>query len=373
MSMSGWQALPAVIDAEDWPELSYQYGLTDGLPTFPPRREVVERSVQAAGMSGDSSVGPMPPSGRVASVRDVAANAAMAGCLPEHMPAVLAALAAMLEPRFNLAGVVATTHPCWPLVIVSGSAVDRLGMATAESVFSGGGCRANVAIGRAVNLVLWNVGGGRPRQPVQEIFGHPGRLAYCVAESQSSPWPAFHEARGVSAPHGAVTVFACEAPQIGNPWGFTTTDNPVLGEQWLGMVADHMTTRGNNNTHTMGEMLVAFTPSMARTLAEQGWSRERIQQHLWLIARWRLGEIRLAADGSPAIDDKSRYEWWPDWVDQTDARSRVPTTWSPNDIHILVTGADSIPSSAIMPSWGHLGGFAITRALPDPAKPGSTG
>jgi hypothetical protein len=297
----------------------------------------------------------------------------MAGCLPEHMPVVLAALAAMQEPRFNLAGVVATTHPCWPLVIVSGAAVDRLGMATAESVFSGGGCRANVAIGRAIKLTLWNVGGGRPHRPVQEIFGHPGRLAYCVAESQSSPWPAFHESRGVDAPHGAVTVFACEAPQIGNPWGFTTTDNPALGEQWLAMVADHMTSRGSSNTHTMGELLVAFTPSMARTLAGQGWTRERIQEHLWAIARRRIGEIRVAADGSPAVDEKSRYEWWPDWVNQAAAETLVPVTWSPKDIHVLVTGADSIPSSAIMPSWGHLGGFAITQALPEPARQRRTG
>jgi hypothetical protein len=139
------------------------------------------------------------------------------------------------------------------------------------------------------------------------------------------------------------------------------------------MVADHMTSRGSNNTHTMGELLVAFTPSMARTLASQGWSRERIQQHLWAIARRRIGEIRVAADGSPAVDEKSRYEWWPDWVNQAAAETLVPVTWSPEDIHVLVTGADSIPSSAIMPSWGHLGGFAITRALPEPARQRRTG
>ena len=170
-------AFPVEIDAADWPELSYRLGLTDGLPTFPPSRDVVERLVAGSGRPADDVVGVMPPSGRTATVLDVAANAAMAGCLPEHLPAVLAALEAMQEPRFNLAGVVATTHPCWPLVIVSGSAVQRLGMATAESVMSGGGVRANVAIGRAVKLVIWNVGGGRPREPVQEIFGHPGRLA----------------------------------------------------------------------------------------------------------------------------------------------------------------------------------------------------
>ncbi len=361
--------LPADIDPADWPELSYRLGLTDGLPTFPPSREVVAALVDGSGRQASDLVGAIPPSGRIATVQDVAANAAMAGCLPEHLPVVLAAVDAMQEPRFNLAGVVATTHPCWPLVIVSGSAVGRLGMATAESVMSGGGVRANVTIGRAVKLVIWNVGGGRPREPVQEILGHPGRLSYCIAEtpaSAGSPWPALHDARGVPAPHGAVTVFACEAPQIVNPWGFTTSDNPRIGEQWLGSIADQMATRGNNNMHTMGEMLVAFTPSMARTLAQQGWTRESVQQRLWETARRRLGDIKLNVDGTPATGPASRYDWWPGWIDQTDPETRVPVTWSPGDIHVIVTGADSIPSSAVFPSWGHLGGFAVTRALPEP-------
>ena len=364
--------LPSFIDAADWPELSYLFDLTDGLPTFPPQRDVVEELIVGSGLSADTVIGPMPPSGRVATVKDVAANAAMAGCLPAHMPIVISALEAMQEPRFNFAGVVATTHPCWPLVIVSGAVVSDLDMATGESVFSGGGNRANVAIGRAIKLTIWNVGGGRPHQPVQEIFGHPGRLSFSVAESPDSPWEPFHESRGVLAPHGAVTVFACEGPQIGNLWGFSTTNNPKLGEQWLGMVADQMSARGNSNTHTMGEILVAFTPSMARTLANQGWTRTRIQEHLWQIARRRLGDIRLAADGSPAVDAASHYEWWPDWIDQSNPDTMVPVAWSPGDIHILVSGADSIPCAAILPSWGHLGGFAMTRALVSPTSKEAT-
>ncbi len=363
---------PPSIEPADWPELSYRLDLTDGLPTFPPRREAVDELVAGSGLPAEQVIGILPPSGREARVLDVAANAAMAGCRPEHMPVVLAALDAMQESRFNLAGVVATTHPCWPLVIVSGAAVDRLGMATTESVFSGGGSRANVAIGRAVKLAIWNIGGGRPHQPVQEILGHPGRLAFCIAESRDSPWPAFHESRGVTAADGAVTVFACEAPQIGNPWGFTTTGNPDLGRQWLGMVADQMTGRGSNNTHTMGEILVVFTPSMARTLAEQGWTRERVQNHLWHTARRRLGDIRLAADGSPAVDAASQYEWWPDWVDQFAADTLIPVAWAPQDIHVVVTGADSIPAAAILPGWGHLGGFAVTRPLAFPASEGAS-
>src|SRR6267378_4106107 len=108
-------SLPATIEWEDWPELSYALGLTDGLPTFPPERRTVDALVAGTGRRGDEVVGAIPPANRSATVE------------------------AMLEPRFNLGGVQTTTHPCWPLVIVSGAAVGALDMASTESVFNGGG------------------------------------------------------------------------------------------------------------------------------------------------------------------------------------------------------------------------------------------
>lgn len=364
------ERLPPRIEPEDWPELSYRLRLTDGLPTFPPQRDVVARLIEGAGLPADHVVGSIPPRGRAATVEAIAANAAMAGCLPEYLPVVIAALDALLEPRFNLAGVVTTTHPCWPLVIVSGRAVDDLEMATGESLFSGGGARANLAIGRAIRLVLWNLGGAHPREPVQEIMGHPGRIAYCIAEEpHNTPWESLHASRGLQEAASAVTVFACEAPQIANLWGVATPDETAgtgkdrVGERWLELVADQMCARGNSNTHTMGEMLVVISPSMARSLAAEGFSRARVQEFLWQTARRRLGDIRVEADGSPAISSSARYDWWPAWIDQGDPEARVPVTGSPEAIHLVVSGADSIPCAAVCPSWGHLGGFAVSRAL----------
>jgi hypothetical protein len=163
-----------------------------------------------------------------------------------------------------------------------------------------------------------------------------------------------------------VTVFACEGPQIANLWGVATPDGAVVGERWLELVADQMRARGNSNTHTMGEMLVVISPAMARTLAAEGWTRQRVQEFLWLSARRRLGDIRVEPDGSPAVGPSAHYEWWPDWVDQSDPETRIPVTWSAEAIHLVVSGADSIPCAAVCPSWGHLGGFAMTRALQAP-------
>ncbi len=356
--------LPKQVELSEWPELSYRLRLTDGLPTFPPERGVVEALVAGSGRAGEEVLGRIPPRAGVATVEAIAANAAMGGCLPEYMPVVLAAIEAVLEPRFNLAGVVTTTHPCWPLVIVSGRVVRDLEMATGESLFSGGGARANLAIGRALRLVLWNLGGAYPREPVQEIMGHPGRLAFCIAEEPSrSPWPTLSDALGLSDAESAVTVFACEGPQIANLWGVETADEHAVAERWLELVADQMCARGNSNTHTMGEMLVVLSPSMARRLGSEGWNRERVQEFLWQTARRRLGDIRVRADGTPATDSSAHYPWWPEWLDQSDPETRVPVTESAEAIHLVVSGADSIPCAAVCPSWGHLGGFASSRAI----------
>lgn len=371
-SFDPFQPLPHQIDPSEWPELSYRLGLTDGLPTFPPVRDVVDALVEGSGREAQDEIGTLPPRGEVATVEAIASNAAMAGCLPEHMPALLTSLEAMLAPRFNLAGVVTTTHPCWPLVIISGQAVAELGMETRESVFSGGGARANLAIGRALRLSFWNLGGARPREPVQEIMGHPGRIAYCIAEEpHNTPWESIQSARGFAEAKSATTVIACEAPQIVNLWGVASEGDSAIGERWLEIVADQMSARGNSNTHTMGEMLVVFSPAMARTLSGMGFTRERVQDFLWRTARRRLGSIRVNADGSPAVDAADRYPWWPDWVDQTDPETRVPVTASADGIHVVVSGADSIPCAAVCPSWGHLGGFAETRAIPENARTGT--
>jgi hypothetical protein len=173
------EALPShVPDLESWIEISYRHRLTDGLPVLPPTREAVGRLIDASGHAADEVVGEIPPRGGVATLQVIAANAAMAGCTPGCMPVLLAALEAMLDPHFNLNGVQTTTHSCWPLLVVSGPVVDELAMATGESVFGGGGSRASAALGRAVRLILWNVGGAHPGEPVKEVFGHPGRYAY---------------------------------------------------------------------------------------------------------------------------------------------------------------------------------------------------
>ena len=357
---------PAEIDdLAAWVELSYELGLTDGLPVHPPMRNVVDALVAGSGRAADDVVAMIPPRNGRATVEVVAANAAMAGARPEHMPVILAALDAMSDPAHNLRGVVLTTHPCWPLVVVSGDDVQRLEMAHAEAVFSGGGNRANVAIGRAVKLVLWNVGGSFIGEPVKEVLGHPGRLAYCIAESPDSPWEPIHRARGLDEASG-VTVFACEGPHSVAMWA--ADDDP---HNRLGQAADAMSIRGSNNTHTMGEVLVVMTPNEARHLAAMGYGRVDVQRKLFELARRRIGDIRPRGPLRPDTSPEHWYSSWPEWVDQSSDDTLVPVVERPGDIHVVVTGADSIPFMAVCPGWGELGGFAVTRPIRVPDVPGS--
>jgi hypothetical protein len=201
-----------VADSGDPFEALYARGVTDGLPVVPPTRERVAAAVAASGRAGDALVALVPPNFGRATVEKIAINAVMAGCRPEYFPVVLAAVEAACDPSFNLHGVSTSTHFSSPLIVVHGPIRTRIGLNCSFGVF-GPGHRANATIGRALRLVMINVGGVRPGETSMSTFGHPGRYTYCIGEhEEASPWPPYHAGRGLAAADSAVTVFAGEAP-----------------------------------------------------------------------------------------------------------------------------------------------------------------
>jgi hypothetical protein len=350
-------------DLDQWPEYCEAQRLTDGIPAYPPTRGRVTDLLSQTGIAAAASLGPVPPRMGEATGEALAANAVMAGCGPAEFALFHEAMTAVMDPYFNLRGVQTTTHPCWPLVIVSGPVIDQVGVWAAESVFGGGAAKANGAIGRALRLALWNLGGAEPGEPVKEVFGHPGRYSFCIGErdlSSGSPWGTLAQESSLVEPgRSSVTVFACESPQSVAMWG--VGDEP---EQRLAHIANSMTAHGSNNSHLLGELLVVLSPPEARYLDSCGWTRPRIRDFLFETARTPLGELRPLGKGRPSSDPEHFYEWWPAWIDQSDDEFRVPVVETPTDIHLLVTGGDSIPWAAVCPGWGNTGGFAITRELP---------
>jgi hypothetical protein len=295
----------------------------------------------------------------------------MAGCKPDYFPVVLAALECMLVEKdgqtFNLRGVQDTTHSASPLVIVSGPVVRRLGFHYRENAF-GGGSRASATVGRAIRLILWNLGGARPGETDMTHVGHPGKYSFCVAENpdDDNPWTRLNEEWGYPRDQSTVTVFACEAPRniLVRP-GFLSPRAGGTPENALRMIAHAMAATGSNNAHLMGQCLVTFGPRTAEFVHKAGYSKETVRQFLFEHARHRLGD--LEANGFWAPEGDARNGFWAKyarWVDQTNPDTMVPVVESAASIHIIVTGGGVLPVNAICNGWGCLGGYAVTRPIP---------
>ena len=190
---------PTVV-LDDDVESIYDYfceqGWTDGLPIIPPTPERVERVLRSHPGDPAEVMGVIPHLKGEATVERIAIAMVMAGCLPEHLPVVAAAVRATMSPRFNIQAVQSTTNAIAPLLILNGPVIDRLGFNARENVF-GQGTRANATVGRAMRLILVNIGGADPGKLDRATHGHPGKYSYCVAENEDdSPWEPLHVERG---------------------------------------------------------------------------------------------------------------------------------------------------------------------------------
>ena len=171
-------------------------GWTDGLPIVPPTEDDVGEFLRWVDRHPQDVVAVLPPRQGEATVERIAINAVMAGCRPEYLPVIITTIEALADPAFNLDSIQATTHPVAPLVIVNGPVARELGINAGYNAF-GQGFRANLTIGRAVRLVLMNVGGGLPGTGDRSTQGSPAKIAYCVAENEAaSPWEPLHVEAG---------------------------------------------------------------------------------------------------------------------------------------------------------------------------------
>jgi hypothetical protein len=267
----------------------YGRGWTDGLPVVPPTEELVRRMLSGCDRDPQELIAVLPPKMGQATVEKIAVNAVMAGCLPEYLPVLIAAVEAVAEERFNLLGVLATTHSCGVLMVINGPAARALKINSGGNAF-GPGVRVNATLGRALNLVLLNVGGSVPGQVDKSTQGSPGKYTYCVAENESaSPWEPFHVEAGYRTEDSTVTVFAAESPHNINDHDSTT------GTGILTTIAATMPTAGNNNLQFYsGEPVVVLGPEHAATIAGDGFSKEQVKDFLYEHARLRREAVSEA-------------------------------------------------------------------------------
>jgi len=250
----------------------FEKGWTDGLPVVPPEITRVDAMCTMEGRPAETILAHHPATGLELTVRALAVNAVMAGCLPEYFPVLVAAFEAMDREAFNFHGSTASTGGSAPLLIVSGPLVDEIGMNAGVNLF-GPGNRANATIGRAVRLTLMNVFRMIPGISDKSTQGNPGKYSFCIAErADCNPWSSLAEEQGYPEGVSSVTVFAGA--------GFCNVENHGGNspEAVLDSVADSM---ANYGCISLGQSVVILSPEHASIVAGGGWSKIEIQRYLF--------------------------------------------------------------------------------------------
>jgi hypothetical protein len=300
---------------DDAIEALFARGVTDGLPVVPPTPARVQAAVRASGRDGRELIGEVAPQMGRATVEKIAINAVMAGCRPEYMPVVIAAVEAICDPAFALVGVSGTTDAVAPLIVVNGPVRTALDVNSGAGVF-GPGWRANATIGRAVRLVWVNVGGARPGEISMSTFAQPGRYTYCIGEREAdSPWESLHVEHGHAAGDSTVAVLAAEAPQV------VVDARSRSAVDLLTTVARSGEAIASTTVGPLGDTLLVIGPEHATTIAADGWSKGRVRQFLW-------DAMRVTADGVA-----------------------MPKLRAPDNLKIVVAGGTAGRFSAWVPGW----------------------
>ncbi|MBD5633120.1 MAG: hypothetical protein IAI49_01475, partial [Candidatus Eremiobacteraeota bacterium] len=286
---------------------------SDGLPIVLPTPERVDAMLTGTREDPDDVLGLVFPSGNAATIRDVAINAVMAGAEPRQLRLITAILEALLDERFNLNGVQSTTHCATPLVIVSGPLASEAGLAAGNNVL-GNGHRANLSIGRAVRLVMTNVGGGRPGETDMSVQGTPAKISFCVAERlDAGCWPSLAERQGGAPDETSITVMAADGP-------ITVSDHrSATPQRLLANVADTLRHMGSLNAAKPGPAALLLAPQHARVIARAGWDVGDVQRFLFERARNPVWRLREGGEWDPALTPRLIAPYG----DATDPETRV--------------------------------------------------
>ena len=340
---------------EDDPQRIFEHfdekGYTDGLPIIPPTEARVRQMLSGIGRRPDESLGNMPPANYPATIEKIAVNAVMAGCKPDYMPVLVAAVELMLEPAWMLDALQSTTNPLTPMLIVNGPERQRIGLNCSTGVM-GPGWRANATIGRAIRLVLLNVGGATPGNVDKCTQGFVGKYTLCIGENEEdSAWPPFHTTRGFKAQDSVVTVVGVNAST-------NVHDSSDRCEDLIKTLTASLVSPGTANVaDPHSTPVIALNPLHVRILACAGYSRERLQQHIF-------ERCRLPADGLSVRRAALRKGEHGDAHFLMD--NAIPFTNKPEQILIVTTGGMGGGQSCYLPN-GHYGLAASKRigALPD--------
>lgn len=346
-----------IASADDMAEFMFDQGFSDGLPLVPPTPERVMRMLASVSRDAQDVVAIVPPNMAPATVEKIAINAVMAGCRPEYLPVVIAAVEAVCTDEFNMHGVTATTMGASPVLVVSGPIRERIGMNMKLSAL-GTGNRANATIGRALRLVIRNVGGARPGGVDRSTLSNPMKFTMCFAEwEEGSPWEPLHVERGFSREDSVVTAFAMTSGPVQIVDQESRQPDQIGGTLGLGLEGMFL-----SKLHRMPvDALLVVCPEHVKTLTSQGeYSKARLRERIQAVTSRPLREM-VANDVSGAGIPQAVA------AKMTEAQLATPTPKFASDkhIHIVVAGSEAGKFSAAFHGWvtGPAGSAVVSRKI----------
>ena len=327
-------------------ELCYANGWTDGLPVVPPTEERVADMLAAVRLDPAREITFIENRQVSVTAEKVAINAVLAGCKPEYMPVIVAAVEALGDPLYGYHGPATSTGGSAVLMIVNGPISRELDMNSGHNLF-GPGWRANATIGRAVRLLMRNTIGTLPGTLDQSSLGHPGKYTYCIAENEAeSPWPPLHVDRGFKKEQNAVTIMAAlGVHQYSN--GLSATPEGILTTACAQM-------RISAGTMRKPYYAMVFAGEHMAVIAKAGWSRDDVKRYCaehTQISTAELKRINLK-DGKITPEDET---------------TMVPLVHQPDDFLVVMAGGKAGVQSAFIPGWGGRNGSqAVTKEIRKP-------
>ena len=310
---------------------------SDGLPVVTPTEARLAWMLAGTTRNPDEVIGVIPPAGETATVRDVALHALMAGCKPAYLPVVLGAIQIILRDEFNMGGVQCTMHGVAPLMIVNGPYAQQIGIHGGNGCF-GPGFRANAGIGRALRLILMNLGGGLAGLASATVFGSPLRYTACLAENTAlSPWETIAKSNGYDEADNVITCAMVDSPRL------HFDDVSTKPERLLRGIGDAMTSSGSWNMWFSADVVVAMGPQHARLCANAGLTRAQVQQRLWEVAERKQVDLRRGgnwrAERAQALG-----------IDPNDDNAAFKAVKDPKRVHLIVAGGLG-PVTAVCHGW----------------------
>lgn len=312
---------------------------SDGLPVVTPTDARLKAMLHGTTRDPDELIGNVPPAMEPATVRTVAIHAVMAGCRPEYLPVVLGGITLMLREEFNMNGVQGTMHGVAPLMIVNGPHSQKIGLHGGNGCF-GPSFRANATIGRAIRLMMLNLGGGIPGIASATIFATPMRYTACITENvERSPWETLSESRGYTDADNVITCAMVESPRL------CFDDVSQEPQRLLTGIADSMVAMGSWNMHAQSDMVVAMGPQHASICAQAGMSRADVHRKLCELAGRKIRDLRNGGNWR-----RERALGFPIKVDPDDDDFFIPAIKDPKDLQLIVAGGWG-PCTAVCHGW----------------------